>query len=107
MNTILGNDPNLNASTSASVLLPTMQAINTVFGRLTQVAPASVSADMATLATYWSQIVADFQYGSTIGQVEAYVKAHPPAQAATIGPAVQGVTDYLSTTCGINVNSSS
>jgi hypothetical protein len=105
MNTILGNDPDYSTSTSASVLLPTMQAIGGVFGRLDQVAPATVSAAMATLTSYWNQVVADFQYGNTIGQVEAYIKAHPPAQAATIGPAVQQLTSYLTTTCHINIGS--
>ena len=103
MNAIMGNGYSM--STSASVLLPTMQAINGVFGRLDQVAPAAVSADMATFASWWSQVVADFKYGTTVGQVEAYIKAHPPAPAGTIDPAVHGLTGYLATTCHINTSS--
>jgi len=92
-------------STSAAVLLPTMQAINGVFGRLYQVAPAAVSADMGTLASFWNEVVADFRHGSTVGQVKAYLHAHPPAQTATVGPAVHHLLHYLSTTCHINVSS--
>jgi hypothetical protein len=105
MNTILGNDPAYSTSTSASVLLPTMQAIGGIFGRLDQVAPATISAAMATLTSYWNQVVADFQYGSTIGQVEAYIKAHPPADEAEAAAAVQQLTSYLTTTCHINISS--
>jgi len=103
MNAIMGNGYSM--STSASVLLPTMQAINGVFGRLDQVAPAAVSADMGTLASFWNEVVAAFQHGSTVGQVKAYLHAHPPAQTATIGPAVHHRLHYLSTTCHINVSS--
>jgi len=49
MNAILGNGT-FHMSTPASALLPTMQAINGIFGRLDQVAPAAVSADMSTLS---------------------------------------------------------
>jgi hypothetical protein len=105
MNTILGNSPGYSMSTPASAVLPIFQAINGVFGRLDQVAPAAISTDMGTLASFWNQVVADFQYGSTIGQVKAYIHAHPPAQAATIGPAVQHLRDYLATTCHINLSS--
>jgi hypothetical protein len=92
-------------STPASVLLPTMQTINGIFGRLDQVAPAAVSADMSTLASFWNQVVADFQHGTTVGQVKAYIHAHPPAQAATIGPAVHHLRHYLTTACHISLSS--
>jgi hypothetical protein len=106
MNAVMSNVPALHGmSTSASVLLPTMQAINRVFGRLDQVAPPAVSADMATLAGFWNQVVADFKYGHTVGQIRAYLKAHPPAQATTVTPAVDHITDYLTTTCHINMSS--
>jgi len=49
--------------------------------------------------------VADFRHGSTVGQVKAYLHAHPPAQTATVGPAVHHLLHYLSTTCHINVSS--
>jgi hypothetical protein len=92
-------------SSPASVLLPTMQTLNGVFARASQVAPAAVSADMATFASWWNQVVADFKYGTTVGQVQAYIKAHPPVPTATIDAAVHGVTSYLSTTCHINTSS--
>ena len=102
MNAIISNGYDM--STSTSVILPTMQAINGVFGRLDQVAPAAVSADMGTLASFWNEVVADFQHGNTIDQVKAYLHAHPPAQTATVGPAVHHLLHYLSTTCHINVS---
>jgi hypothetical protein len=88
-----------------SLILPTMQDINNVFQQLDQVAPPAVMADMDALTSYWSQIVADFQYGSTVAQVEAYIHAHPPTNAGTINASTQQLADYLSTTCHINMNS--
>jgi hypothetical protein len=88
-----------------SLILPTMQAINGVFNRLDQVAPPAVSADMTALTSYWSQVVADFKYGKTVAQVEAYIKAHPPSNAATITASTQQLANYLTTTCHINLAS--
>lgn len=105
MKTILDYVPASGMSTPASEVQPVMQAIGGVLDRLDQVAPAAVSADMATLTSYWNQVVADFQYGTTVGQVMAYIQAHPPAPAATINAAVQQLSDYLSTTCHINMSS--
>jgi hypothetical protein len=106
MNTILGSNLTLNPSTtSASVLLPLMKAIDGVFGRLDKVAPAAVSADMADLTSFWSQVVADFHYGNTISQVRAYIKAHPPTNTATMKASMQQLTSYLTTTCHINMSS--
>jgi hypothetical protein len=82
-----------------------MQAINGVFTRLDQVAPPTVSADMDALTTYWSQVVADFQPGDTVAQVEAYIKAHPPANAATITASTQQLSAYLATTCHVTMSS--
>jgi hypothetical protein len=92
-------------SSPSSVLQPTMQTLNGVFARASQVAPAAVSANMATFASWWNQITADFSKdgnGTTVGQVEAYIKANPPVPQATIDAAIQGLTGYLSTTCHIN-----
>jgi hypothetical protein len=91
-------------SSPASVLLPTMQTLNGVFARASQVAPAAISANMATFASWWTQITADFkaQDGSTVSQVEAYAKAHPPVPQATIDAALQGLSGYLTTTCHIS-----
>jgi hypothetical protein len=104
MNAVVGPGT-YSMSTSASALLPVMRAINDIFARLDQVAPAAVSSDMTTLAGFWSQIVTDFSDGTTLGEVKAYIKAHPPAQSSTIGPAVQNLDSYLSTTCHIDVGS--
>jgi hypothetical protein len=91
-------------SSPASVLQPTMQTLSGVFARAGQVAPAAVSTDMTTFASWWAQITADFkdQDGATVSQVEAYIKAHPPVPQATIDAALQGLTGYLRTTCHIN-----
>jgi len=106
MSIILSYGPKANPSTtSASVLLPTMQAIGSAFGQLDKVAPAAVSADMAALIIYWNQVVADFQYGRTVTQVKAYIKAHPPTNAGTINGNMQQLTTYLTTTCHINLSS--
>jgi hypothetical protein len=106
MSIILSYGPKANPSTtSASVLLPTMQAIGSAFGQLGKVAPPAVSADMAALTTYWSQVVADFQYGKTVTQVEAYIKAHPPTNAATINGNMAQLNNYLTSTCHINLSS--
>jgi hypothetical protein len=93
------------STTPASVLLPTMQAINGVFTRLDQVAPRAVSTDMDALTSYWSQVVADIQPGETVAQVEAYIKAHPPTNAATVTASTQQLSDYLTTTCHITMSS--
>jgi hypothetical protein len=82
-----------------------MQAINGVFTRLDQVAPPAVSSDMEALTSYWSQVVADFQPGDTVAQVEAYIKAHPPTNAATITASTQQLSGYLITTCHITLSS--
>jgi hypothetical protein len=97
--------PTHGLSTSAAVILPTMQAINNVFGRLNQVAPPAVSAAMAALKSYWSQVVADFRYGTTVGQVKAYIKAHPPANTSAVKASLPQLLTYLTTTCHINVSS--
>jgi len=106
MNTILGNGPTLNpATTPASAVLPILQGINGIFNRLNQVAPADVSADMSALTTYWSQVVADYQHGTTVAQVEAYIKANPPAGSDIMNAKIQHLEDYLATTCHINLSS--
>jgi hypothetical protein len=104
MNAIVGPGT-YSMSTSASVLLPVMRAINDIFQRLDQVAPAAVSSDMTTLSQFWNQIVTDFSDGTTLGQVKAYIKAHPPAQSSAVDSAVQGLDNYLSTTCHIDMSS--
>jgi hypothetical protein len=105
MNAITSGD-GYNMSSPKSVLLPTMQALNNVFARANQVAPAAMSSDMATFASWWSQVVADFKYGNTLAQVHAYLIAHPPAgSGATVTAALHGISNYLSTTCHINMSS--
>jgi hypothetical protein len=103
---ILDNIPAPGPSTApASLLLPTLQGINTVLEHLNQEAPPAVSADMAAVTSYWGQVVADFQNGGTVSEAEAYLKAHPPANAATANADAQQLTDYLTTTCHISVSS--
>jgi hypothetical protein len=104
MNTMIGPDT-YSMSTSASAVLPVMRAINEIFERLDQVAPPAVSSDMDTLSAFWNQIVTDFSYGTTLGQVKAYISAHPPSQSSTINSAVHGLDNYLATACHIDVSS--
>jgi len=82
-----------------------MKTLNGVFARASEVAPADVSADMATFASWWNQLTSDFTKdgdGTTVSQVEAYIKAHPPVPQATIDAAIEGLAGYLSTTCHIS-----
>jgi hypothetical protein len=103
---ILDNIPAPGPSTApASLLLPTLQGINTVLEHLDQEAPPAVSADMAAVTSYWGQVVADFQNGGTVAQAEGYMKAHPPANAATASVDAQQLTNYLATTCHISSSS--
>jgi hypothetical protein len=103
---ILNDIPAPGPSTApASVILPTLQGIDTVLERLDQEAPPAVSADMAAVTSYWGQIVADFQNGGTVAADEAYMKEHPPANAAAANADAQQLTDYLSTTCHITISS--
>jgi hypothetical protein len=104
MNAVIGPDT-YSMSTASSELLPVMRAINGIFERLDQVAPPAMSADMATLSSFWNQIVTDFNYGSTLGEVKAYIKAHPPAESSTVTPAVHGIDNYLATTCHLDMSS--
>lgn len=50
-------------------------------------------------------MLADFQHGTTVAQVEAYIKAHPPSNAAAINASTQQLSDYLTTTCHITMSS--
>ena len=103
---ILDNIPAPGPSTApASLLLPTLQGINTVLEHLDQEAPPAVSADMAAVTSYFGQVVADFENGGTVAQDEAAMKAHPPTNAATANADAEQLTNYLSTTCHISASS--
>ncbi len=104
MNTVIGPDT-YSMSTPASDLLPVMRAINEIFERLDQVAPTAVSPDMTTLSSFWNQIVTDFNYGTTLAEVKAYIKAHPPSDSSTVDTAVHNLDNYLATTCHIDISS--
>jgi hypothetical protein len=82
-----------------------MRAINGVFTRLDRVAPPAARSDMDALTSYWSQVVADFQPGDTVAEVEAYITAHPPSNAATINASTKQLSGYLTTTCHITMSS--
>lgn len=92
-------------STPTVFLMPTMKNLSTDLRLLDQVAPAAVSGDMATFTGFWNEVLADFQYGTTVDEVKAYVQAHPPTQAATVGPAGQDLSSYLSAARNINIGS--
>jgi len=74
-------------------------------------APAAVSPDMNTVMNYWNASYADFRYQTslnhnvTVAQVKAYIDAHPPAQAAEVGPAEQAVSGFLAANCHVNLSS--
>jgi hypothetical protein len=103
--TIMDDVPAEGLSTPVSALLPTLQAIDGAFNRMDQVVPAAASTDMDDLTTYWGQVVTAFQSGGTVGQAEAYLKAHPPSNIAAIRTGVQQLVSYLSTTCHIGPGS--
>lgn len=102
---VWGSDPSYDMSTPTVFLLPTMKNLSTDLRLLDQVEPAAVSNDMATLTGFWNAVLADFQYGTTVGDVRAYVQAHPPVQATAVGPAVQDLSNYVRTTCNVAIGS--
>jgi hypothetical protein len=97
-------------STGAVFLEPTINGINADLTTADQQTPAAVSADMATLSSYWSNINADFQAQIdandqvTVGQVMAYMLANPPGQSAAIEAALQDLADYLAATCSVSID---
>jgi hypothetical protein len=74
-------------------------------------APAAVSGDLNSVMNYWNAIYADFRYETsmnrniTVAQVKAYIQAHPPAQAAEVGAAVQDLSGFLAANCRVNLSS--
>jgi len=109
MNAIIGTSPALNPSTaSLSVILPTMQALNRVFGELEHVAPPAVTGDMTTLATFWNGAVSELMNlpsTTTVTQGNAYLRANPPPDTSTVTAAVQHLSNYLGTSCNITIGS--
>jgi hypothetical protein len=108
---VLGNDPNYDMSTPAVLFEIATVGISAGLRNASDWAPAAVSPDMNTVMNYWNASYADFRYESsinqnvTVAQVKAYIQAHPPAQAAEVGPAVQAVSGFLAANCHVNLSS--
>ena len=108
---VLGNDPSYDMSTPALLFRIAAAGIGGDLRTADKAAPAAVSADMNTLMNYWNAIYADFQYQTsvnenvTVAQVKADIQAHPPAQSATVGPAVQDLSGFLAANCSVNLSS--
>jgi hypothetical protein len=108
---VLGNDPNYDMSTPAVLFTTASVGIGAGLQNASDSAPAAVSPDMDTVMNYWNASYADFRYESsinqnvTVAQVKAYIQAHPPAQAAEVGPAVQAVSGFLAANCHVNLGS--
>jgi hypothetical protein len=108
---VLGNDPNYDMSTQAIFFKIASVGIGADLRTAGEWAPAAVSADMNTVTDYWNAIYADFDYeiginkNVTVAQVKADIQAHPPAQAAEVGAAVQDLSGFLSANCKVNLSS--
>jgi hypothetical protein len=108
---ILGNDPNYDMSTPAVLFEIATVGISAGLRNATEWAPVAVSPDMSTVMNYWNTSYADFRYETsinqnvTVAQVKAYIHAHPPAQAAEVGPAMQAVSGFLAANCHVNLSS--
>jgi hypothetical protein len=107
---LTGKDPKYDMSTTADLLMPEISGLSSAMQTAAdQEAPAAQSADMATVASYYAAIYADFRaefsnnQNVTIGQVLADIQAHPPAQAAEVGSAVNGLSGYLVPACGVRL----
>jgi hypothetical protein len=108
---VLGNDPNYDMSTPAVLFKIATVGISAGLRNASEWAPAAVSPDMNTVMNYWNASYADFRYETsinqnvTVAQVKAYIRAHPPAQAAEVGSAVQAVSGFLAANCHVNLSS--
>lgn len=103
-----GKDPNYDMSTTADLLEPELSGLSSAMQiAADQEAPAAQRADMATVASYYAAIYADFRaeisnnQEVTVGQVVAAIQAHPPAQAAAVRGAVNALSGYLAYACGV------
>jgi hypothetical protein len=108
---VLGNDPSYDMSTPAVLFTIATVGISAGLRNASEWAPATVSPDMNTVTNYWNASYADFRYETsinqnvTVAQVKAYIQAHPPAQAAEVGPALQAVSGFLAANCHVNLSS--
>jgi hypothetical protein len=107
---LTGKDPHYDMSTTADLLQPEMSGLSSAMQTAAdQEVSAAQSADMATVASYYAAIYADFRaeinknQEVTVGQVLAAIQAHPPAQAAAVGPAVNDLSGYLASACGVHL----
>jgi hypothetical protein len=108
---VLGNDPSYDMSTPAVLFETASAGISADLRTASEWAPAAVSGDLATVMNYWNAIYAEFRYQTsmnqdiTVAQVKAHIRAHPPAQAAEVGPAVQDLSGFLAANCHVNLSS--
>jgi hypothetical protein len=108
---VLGNDPSYDMSNPAIFFKIASVGIGADLRTAGQWAPAAVSSDMNTVTNYWDAIYADVQYeysvnrNVTMAQVKAYVRMHPPAQAADVGPALAALSGFLAANCKVNLTS--
>jgi hypothetical protein len=107
---LTGRDPTYDMSTTADLLQPEISGLSSDMQTAAdQEAPAAQSANMATVASYYAAIYADFRaeignnQNVTVGQVLADIRAHPPAQAAAVRPAVNDLSGYLAYACGVHL----
>jgi hypothetical protein len=107
---LTGKHPHYDMSTQADLLQPEMSGLSSAMQTAAdQEVSAAQSADMATVASYNAAIYGDFRaeisknQDATVGQVLAAIQAHPPAQAAAVGPAVNDLSGYLATACGVHL----
>ena len=108
---VLGNDTNYAMSAPAVLFKIATVGISAGLRNASEWAPAAVSLDMNTVMNYWNASYANFRYETTINQnvtvaqVKAYIHAHPPAQAAEVGPALEAVSGFLAANCHVNLSS--
>ncbi len=108
---VLGNDPGYDMSNPAIYFRIAAVGIGADLRTAGEWAPTAVGADMNTLTSYWNAIYADVKYeisvdpDITMTEVKAYIQAHPPAEAAEVGSAVQDLAGFLAADCNVSLGS--
>jgi hypothetical protein len=88
------------ASTAPSQILPGMVSAGGYVRRLDQTATAPVQADVNTITREFFGSIADYEHhGATIGQVEAYLRQHPPVPGDVA--AERAMWRYATPTCHV------
>lgn len=103
--TLLNGGPSITADAPAAVAVPVLLAVDGVLTSASKVAPPQVSPDLAILTSYYRAVTTDYKQGTTVGEVRQHIKAHPPADAAKVGGAMQHLSGYLRDSCHINLGS--